>query len=72
MRVDPGSEGFWSMGEFEQQAPGIDNPWKYSRNKMAPFDKEVNVILLRRTLIIKLNYILGLLGYFCESQIHKF
>lgn len=41
MQVDPGKEGFWSMGEFEQQAPGIDNPWRYSKNKMAPFDKEV-------------------------------
>ena len=46
MRVDPGSEGFWSMGEFEQQAGSIDNPWKHSKNKMAPFDKEVIVRLI--------------------------
>jgi len=45
MQVDPGKEGFWSMGEFEQQAPGIDNPWRYSKNKMAPFDKEFYILI---------------------------
>lgn len=38
--VDPGEEGFWSFGDFESQASGIDNPWEHSKEKMAPFDKE--------------------------------
>ena len=43
MDVDPGSDGFWSLGEFGEKAPGIDNPWKHSGSKMKPFDKEVLV-----------------------------
>lgn len=39
--MEPGEEGFWGFGEFENQAPGTENPWKYSKSKMAPFDKEV-------------------------------
>lgn len=38
---DPGNQGFYQYGEFDTESPGIDNPWKYSTNKMTPFDQEV-------------------------------
>ena len=46
--VDPGSNGFWELGEFERNAPGIQNPWTGSSSKVAPFDQEV----MRQTLDI--------------------
>ena len=42
MTVDPGDEGFWNFGDFENRAPGSDNPWKESSRKMTPFDEEVS------------------------------
>ena len=41
LKVDPGDQGFWEFGNFEAQAPGIDNPWKGTANKLTPFDQEV-------------------------------
>ena len=38
--VDPGT-GFWDFGEFDKIAPGSENPWINSNNKMTPFDQEV-------------------------------
>ena len=43
--MDPGNDGFWNLGEFESAAPGIDNPWIESQNKMVPFDTEFYLIL---------------------------
>ena len=34
-------DGFWNYGEFDTVAPGSDNPWQYTENKMTPFDQEV-------------------------------
>jgi len=44
LNVDPGTGGFWEFGEFDTLAPGSDNPWRLSENKMAPFDQEVMII----------------------------
>ncbi|XP_030852677.1 beta-1,3-glucan-binding protein-like [Strongylocentrotus purpuratus] len=44
LNVDPGT-GFWDLGEFETDAPGIDNPWAYNPNKLTPFDQEFYLIL---------------------------
>jgi len=43
--VDPGT-GFWEYGEFDTVAPGSDNPWRLSKNKMAPFDQEVMMLCI--------------------------
>ena len=46
LTVDPAAEGhtnFWEYGNFASDAPGIDNPWAYTTNKLAPFDQEVLV-----------------------------
>uniref|UniRef100_F7BJS1 Uncharacterized protein n=1 Tax=Ciona intestinalis TaxID=7719 RepID=F7BJS1_CIOIN len=45
MTVDPGASGFWEFGEFDTVAPGSDNPWKDTKNKMTPFDQEFYLIL---------------------------
>lgn len=34
--------GFWEYGEFDNEAPGSENPWQNSPNKMTPFDQEVS------------------------------
>ncbi len=39
-RISPGDWGFWGFGNYDNEMPGLDNPWKEG-NKMAPFDKEV-------------------------------
>nr|XP_039254431.1 beta-1,3-glucan-binding protein-like [Styela clava] len=44
-RVDPGPGGFFDYGEFEKEAPGIDNPWANSNNKMTPFDQEFYILI---------------------------
>ncbi|XP_030836379.1 beta 1,3-glucanase isoform X1 [Strongylocentrotus purpuratus] len=44
LNVDPAT-GFWDLGEFENDAPGIDNPWAYNPNKLTPFDQEFYLIL---------------------------
>lgn len=33
-------EGFWQLGNFNNRAPGLENPWRYG-SKIAPFDQEV-------------------------------
>ncbi|XP_055607015.1 beta-1,3-glucan-binding protein-like [Uranotaenia lowii] len=35
---------FWERGNFEERAPGVENPWK-SGGKMAPFDQEFYIIM---------------------------
>ncbi|CAK8694096.1 unnamed protein product [Clavelina lepadiformis] len=45
LHVDPGDEGFWGFGEFDDSAPGSNNPWITSNNKMAPFDQEFYLII---------------------------
>ena len=39
-RISPGDRGFWGFGNYDNDMPGLNNPWKEG-NKMAPFDKEV-------------------------------
>ena len=39
MNVAPPPEGFWKLGELDKTH--INNPYKYTTNKMAPFDQEV-------------------------------
>lgn len=39
MNVSPPPEGFWKLGELDKT--NINNPYKYTNNKMAPFDQEV-------------------------------
>ena len=43
LEVEPSEGGFWEMGGFEGDFPGIDNPWEFG-DKMAPFDREVSMI----------------------------
>lgn len=45
LKVDPGSEGFFSYGEFDTANPGIDNPWTNSNDKMTPFNQEFYILL---------------------------
>jgi len=45
LNVNPGQEGFWPLGEFEDSNPGIDNPWVGSKSKMAPFDQEFYILM---------------------------
>jgi len=45
LKVDPGSDGFWSFGEFEANNPGIDNPWVNSDDYMTPFNQEFYILL---------------------------
>jgi len=45
LKVDPGSEGFWSFGGFGEDNPGIDNPWRNSKDKMTPFNQEFYILL---------------------------
>ena len=42
MHAEPDEQGFWGIGNFDQDIPGVDNPWK-DGSKMAPFDREVSV-----------------------------
>ena len=81
MRVDPGPEGFWKFGEFDQDLPDPDsNPWRTSPNKMAPFDKEVPITsfqlfvtaipsnnIFNLKLIININIIIRILAYSVAS-----
>ncbi|XP_011669703.1 beta-1,3-glucan-binding protein [Strongylocentrotus purpuratus] len=45
LTADPGADGFWDYGEFASKAPGVQNPWENSPNKLAPFDREFYLIL---------------------------
>ncbi|PIK59610.1 putative beta-1,3-glucan-binding protein [Apostichopus japonicus] len=56
--VDPGTNGFWDYGAFDNTHPGIDNPWANSPNKLAPFDQEFYIIM---------NVAVGGTGYFSDS-----
>ena len=40
--VRPGDGGFWEYGEYDKRFPAENNPWRYSNNKMAPFDTPVS------------------------------
>lgn len=41
--VTPPNGGFWELGQFNKE--GIENPWRGSKSKMAPFDDEFYVII---------------------------
>jgi len=44
-RVTPADHGgFFEWGNFENENPGIDNPWK-TGNMMTPFDTQFHLIL---------------------------
>ncbi|KAF4525487.1 hypothetical protein B566_EDAN002345 [Ephemera danica] len=43
-RITPPAGGFYEFGNFAQQAPGSENPWRYG-TKMAPFDQEFYMII---------------------------
>ena len=43
-RVVPPEGGFWEIGQFNSSLGPVDNPWK-NGSKMAPFDKEVRMIV---------------------------
>jgi hypothetical protein len=34
------TKSFWELGNFAKDAPGIQNPWRFSKEKSAPFDRE--------------------------------
>ncbi|XP_044270616.1 beta-1,3-glucan-binding protein-like [Tribolium madens] len=42
-RFEPPEGGFWEWGNFD--STGLDNPWKHSKSKLAPFDQEFYIIL---------------------------
>ncbi|XP_022087863.1 beta-1,3-glucan-binding protein-like isoform X2 [Acanthaster planci] len=56
--VDPGTNGFWELGEFEKSNPGIANPWVGSSSKVVPFDQDFYIIL---------NVAVGGTNYFSDS-----
>lgn len=41
--VAPSDKGFWELGKFAKE--GIENPWRGSSSKMAPFDDEFYIII---------------------------
>lgn len=53
----PVGDGFWSLGEFDSYAPGMENPWRFA-TKMAPFDQEFYFIF---------NLAVGGTGYFPDD-----
>lgn len=48
-------DGFWRRANFHKT--GRDNPWKHSKNLMAPFDQEFYIIL---------NLAVGVVNYFSD------
>ena len=40
MKTVPPAGGFWELGEFDKNHPGMTNPWR-GASRMAPFDQEV-------------------------------
>uniref|UniRef100_A0A8W8KD03 Beta-1,3-glucan-binding protein n=1 Tax=Magallana gigas TaxID=29159 RepID=A0A8W8KD03_MAGGI len=56
MNVSPPPEGFWKLGELDKT--NINNPYKYTNNKMAPFDQEFFIIL---------NVAVGGVGFFPDK-----
>ncbi|XP_071483403.1 beta-1,3-glucan-binding protein-like [Diadema antillarum] len=50
--------GFWDLGDFGTEAPGIENPWANSPNKLTPFDQEFYIIL---------NVAVGGVNYFADG-----
>ena len=47
--VRPGDGGFWEYGEYDKRFPEENNPWRYSNNKMAPFDTPVSYYVKKNT-----------------------
>lgn len=41
MKIDPGTDGFWGLGEFAKTDAKMFNPWESDGDHMAPFDREV-------------------------------
>jgi len=62
LHVDPGANGFWGLGEFDQLGHGhFDNPWA-GRGKMAPFDQEFYIIM---------NVAVGGIAYFPDHLVNS-
>ncbi|XP_063448889.1 beta-1,3-glucan-binding protein-like [Mytilus trossulus] len=57
LKTVPPQGGFWELGDFDKNAPGMDNPWRGS-SKMAPFDQEFYLIM---------NVAVGGVGYFPDT-----
>ena len=43
----PGDGGFWELGGYEEDLPGVENPWIHGTN-LAPFDQEVSTLHMRK------------------------
>ncbi|XP_058454542.1 beta-1,3-glucan-binding protein-like [Malaya genurostris] len=52
--------GFWTRGNFNVTAPGLDNPWRYG-SMMAPFDQEF---------YLKISLAVGGTEYFSDDDIN--
>jgi len=44
MQALPGPGGFWELGGYDQDYPGISNPWRFG-DFAAPFDKEFYFVM---------------------------
>lgn len=42
-KITPPDGGFWELGNYSHY--GIENPWRGSKSKMAPFDNEFYIII---------------------------
>ena len=63
MNVAPPPEGFWKLGELDKTH--INNPYKYTTNKMAPFDQEVgfpSFQLMFRNISYKADFFFVIIG----------
>lgn len=54
--ISPPEGGFWELGKFSKE--GVENPWRGSKSKMAPFDDEFYLIL---------NLAVGSTSFFSDS-----
>lgn len=53
---------FWQLGKFDERAPHTNNPWKYSKTSMAPFDEEFYFII---------NLAVGGTSFFPDNAVNK-
>lgn len=54
--VNPPAGGFWELGKLGET--GLQNPWRGSKNKMAPFDQEFYIVM---------NVAVGGIAYFPDD-----
>ncbi|XP_076106848.1 beta-1,3-glucan-binding protein-like isoform X2 [Mytilus galloprovincialis] len=57
LKTVPPQGGFWELGEFDKNQPGMTNPWR-GASKMAPFDQEFYLIM---------NVAVGGIGFFPDT-----